>query len=326
MGRSGQAGSHDLLKAVDKQPMSPLALTALQGKTDDYRSDVWATSPERGTYFKGRRTAAERAAIAATLAVFLTGSIVGITRTQGAAHAWLVGVAAILGTAALLAVIWASLPYVSARLAFRGRKKADAAYRVDIALTQLCDEDDLPLNELFEYNRRQLDAYQQLTRRQQSVAFFLTWGAATVGLAVLAVGIALSYRTRTGTASYVVGGLSGLGTLLSGYLGKTFFNGYKEAIKQLAFYYAEPSLTGRVLMAERAAQNLDDKHLGKYADAIVNKLVTWDPPADNETSTNKSDQNPGNGNPKTNTSTSNGDGAGSSGAAAQSGANSKKAS
>lgn len=76
----------------------------------------------------------------------------------------------------------------------------------------------------------------------------------------------------------MIAGLAELGALLSSYLGKTFFEGHRAAMEQLNFYYAEPSLTGRVLAAERIAENMVRKPQATYAKEFVRTLLTWKPP------------------------------------------------
>jgi hypothetical protein len=95
---------------------------------------------------------------------------------------------------------------------------------------------------------------------------------------VLVTGIVLSFRTDPGIEQYVIAGLAGLGALLSSYLGKIFFEGQPAAMEQLNFYYAEPSLTGRVLAAERIAENMVRKPQATYAKEFVRMLLTWEPP------------------------------------------------
>jgi hypothetical protein len=170
---------------------------------------------------------------------------------------------------------WSTVPYGAAISAFRQRRRALATYRVDKALEDLCKATPpLPLAKLFQLNRRQLDQYQEMTKRQEGVAFKLTWGAAVFGFGVLIAGIVLSYRVDTGTSRYVVGGLSGLGTLLSGYLGKTFLDSHTQAMEQMNRYYREPLLTGRLLAAERIADQSRNESSSAYAKDIIDRLVS----------------------------------------------------
>lgn len=257
---------------------------ALRGLQDavglDTRSiTIWATSPERSWYLARRhnlvRTWVVPLAAAATLAA--------------AAFIWLAPeherlgqLIALVGGLALVGLAWSAMPYWAARRAFRERRRATAAYRVDVALREVSRprprgkdgvREALQLSGLFELNRRQLDEYQELTKRQQRVAFGLTWAAATAAFLVLVGGTVLSLRQDPGSAQYVVGGLTGLGTLLSGFLGKTFFDQHGEAIRQLNRYYREPSRTGRLLAAERLIRDLDKTAADECRQLMVENLL-----------------------------------------------------
>ena len=54
--------------------MSPSVLTELQGK-DELRADIWATSPERASYFNSRLTAFVRSCFAFCCALALAWAI-----------------------------------------------------------------------------------------------------------------------------------------------------------------------------------------------------------------------------------------------------------
>ena len=238
---------------------------------------LWATSPELAWYIERRSTRIYRFFISVVLiTLVLELLLAAVASTHKSAFMVAVGV---LGA---MALAQCTVPYWAARRAFLDRKRALAAYRVDVALQKVCKErkenDQLPLAGLFELNRRQLDEYQEMTKRQQLVAFQLTWAAATLAFVVLIGGTVLSFKSGTGSKQYVVGGLTALGTLLSGFLGKTFFEGLRHAMDQLNYYYAEPSMTGRMLAAERVVKKLDANDQAKYTDTIVKSLLSWKPP------------------------------------------------
>lgn len=133
------------------------------------------------------------------------------------------------------------------------------------------------LAELFVLNRQQLDEYQQLPRRQQRTAFALTWGAAVAALLILVTGSIVARRVGD-QDKYITGGLTALGTLLSTFLGQTFFRGHERAVEQLNLYYLEPSLTGRMLAAERILRHFPDAEKPKHAAEIMAKILAWEFP------------------------------------------------
>jgi hypothetical protein len=136
----------------------------------------------------------------------------------------------------------------------------------------------LQLPRLFVLNRRQLDEYQIMTKRQQRVAFALTWGAAIGGFVVLIAGLAMIGALSKGVDPLdkaIAGGLTAIGAALSGYLGKTFYDGFKTATSQLNRYYEEPSLTGRLLAAERILDQMPEPERSERAIELFTSLLTW---------------------------------------------------
>jgi len=152
--------------------------------------------------------------------------------------------------------LWSIAPYWAARRAYFERVQAEKSQAVQDALDHLAGQDSrdaLPLTALFIFNRRQLDEYQNLTKRHAEVSFRNAQIAAGLGFTVLVVGAALVIQQKTASTSvqYAIGGLSTLGALLSTYLSRTYFRSHQEAMTQLAIYYEEPFLTSRALSAER---------------------------------------------------------------------------
>lgn len=231
--------------------------------------DVWSYSDEYTQYRESRKTVAKRVLVGASAAV-VAGMVLASTNwakwasladaIDGGAG-WRIFWATLFGIVGSVMLTWATFPYFASRRAFRERKRASAAIGVEVALRGLASSPSgsLPLPELFVLNRRQLDEYQTITKRQQAMAFMLTWAATGLAFVVLVLGIILSYRTEPGTDQYVVAGLTGLGSLITAFLTKTFYDGYDKATKQLSVYYAEPNLTGRALAAERLIDGMEDR-------------------------------------------------------------------
>lgn len=262
--------------------------------------DLWASSPERDWYM-GRRIRSWSGVgiglIFIAVALVLTAGTVTHS-TWSPERFW--GVAS--GVLGLIVLGWSTVPYWAARQAFKARKRADTRYRVDEALgslRQAMEADQATraqIARMFELNRRQLDEYQELTKSQQRLAFALTWGAAIASLVILIVGSTIALRIPVDQADdkFIAGGLTALGSLLSAFLGAVFFRGHEHAMKQLNRYYHEPSLTGRLLAAERLLEHLpansDEKRAA--ASAIMTRILEilqW-VPSDDETKKPKSEQ------------------------------------
>ena len=283
---SSRAGGRRRAPDPNAPAGTPDRLRTLQGERGLQADslELWAASPERAWFHEGRRS--RLPAIGLALLILAVAISAAVPLTEDQRQVWADAqraVVVVLGLTGSALLLWYAVPYLSARRAFADRRKAMAAYRVDIALDAVCHPSSgkpLGLAGLFELNRRQLDEYQEMTKRQQRIAFGLTWGASVVAFGVLVGGTALSLRQTPGSAQYVVGGLTGLGTLLSGFLSKTFYDGHREAMEQLNFYYAEPSMTGRVLAAERIIKKLGMRKgpgpgAGDVAREIVTGLLTW---------------------------------------------------
>ena len=249
--------------------------------------DTWAMSPERDA-FRERRSALALALGTALVLTVLAWAM--LKPPEADSSEWWGRFALFLaGVLVLLAMV----PYWSSRRAYRQRRLATAATRVDRAIQRLAEPDEtgqnrLPLARLFELNRRQLDEYQEMTKKQQRSAFLLAQAASVAAFLALLTGVLLSFQVDTASERYVVTGLSGLGALLSGFLAKTFFESHRSANEQLNHYYLEPQRTGRILAAERLARYLEDP--GKeYVPAMITQLLRWEMPSVNGTSPETSD-------------------------------------
>lgn len=181
----------------------PPGLPPLTGGPED---DLWSYSPERTWYMRRRPKIAAFVALAVAL-VIVAGLLGQPPRTPP--EAWW---SAIVGAIGLVVGSYCLFPYGAARKAFKERQRWMSRYRAEEALRRFdrC-ESGIPIDALFRYNRRQLDAYQELSRNQQRLAFRHAQAASLAGLVVLVVGVALSFRIAPGGPSYAVAGLTGLG-------------------------------------------------------------------------------------------------------------------
>lgn len=266
------------------KPGSPNRLRYLldQGGYKPELIDQWESCPERTWYMERRRQILVWVGLG--LACWIYAIWVGADSLNDRVWTPVTVWAVVIAAAGLVVLSWSTVPYWAARRAFVGRRKATARYRIEKALEELRatmeKADSRPAEQLakmFALNRGQLDEYQQLTKRQQRMAFGLTWGAAVAALLILVVGSILALRVGD-QDKYITGGLTALGSLLSAFLGGTFFKGHEKAMEQLNLYYLEPSLTGRMLAAERILSHMPDNERSKHASEILMKLLAWEPP------------------------------------------------
>jgi hypothetical protein len=267
-------------RGAESQPQHLQKLQEKQG-FDTKWLHIWATSPERVCYLEGRHQS--RVRIIVGLIILLLAGIVAVYAGRSFEGG---GIAALLVLASCIFLIWGATPYWGARRAFAARKKALDTYRVDIALKRVCgvatddtdsseDLEPLSLGGLYQLNRRQLDEYQDTTRRQEQRAFQLTLMAGVMAFAILVGGVIFALISDPGPTQFVVAGLAGLGTLLSGFLSGTFFQAHRDAMDQMSYYYAEPAMTGKVLSAERISNAIAKR---RYAKDLIACLLSWQPP------------------------------------------------
>lgn len=281
--------THWLTRAYRKLSDPPKLKLDL-AKLDEPRIELWANSPERDWYLFRRGWV-----VGCAIGVGLLGFIAVLLAQPGSTTTnryW----ATVIGILAAVLGAWCTMPYWAARRAFRERRTRMAAYRADYELKTLGGVDpalnghgrrgnqaarDLPLHALFRLNRRQLDAYQEMTRRQQRNAFHMTQAASVVAFGLVVAGVVLTLNTGPTTQDYIVGGLSGLGAALSAFLGHTFYRTHRDANAQLNWYYIEPYATGRLLIAERITETLVDNSVQKAANAetMIKALLAWELPS-----------------------------------------------
>jgi hypothetical protein len=266
------------------------ALAASDFRTPE--TSMWATSPER-TWYLGRRA---RLLPFVAAGVLLAGAAAWLGQPpRSDTRAWW---AAVLGAVAAVVLGWCAFPYCAARSAFRERRRTSAAARAELALqaaTSPAEGEALSLPALFAYNRRQLDAYQDESRRQQRLAFRHAQAAALAGLGVLVVGIASSLRQGPGSSAYVVAGLSGLGAVLSGYVADVFLRAARRADEQLTLFYGEPHMTGRVLLAECLIDRLCADARDERGRETLAQLLAWPLPEVSPGAAREPERAPGSG-------------------------------
>jgi uncharacterized membrane protein YidH (DUF202 family) len=180
-----------------------------------------------------------------------------------------------------LVMAYSCMPYFASRSAYRQRRYASASALVDEALAEACSGDlpnSLLLPKLFQLNRRQLDEYQALTRKQQKSAYVLAQVASIVAFLVLVGGIVTAIAVHDDIDKYISGGLSGLGAALSAFLAKTFFESHRDANDQMNRYYLEPQRTGRLLAAERIISQVQEAAGVPLLPEIVKTVLSWEMP------------------------------------------------
>jgi len=117
---------------------------------------------------------------------------------------------------------------------------------------------DLDLQNLIEVNRQQMRIYQEIATRQAKFASRSCQISIIFGFLVLITGAAFALNVvKDPAAKIVVSTLTVLGSVVSTYISKTFFEAQKLAMRQLNLYYRQPLVTSYVLQAERLTNRLE---------------------------------------------------------------------
>lgn len=227
-----------------------------QRRTDhrgfDYEQ-LWTGSPEFGTYRRRRFLSWLCLAVALVLAVSAVGMATGELTPVARRH----GFAAMFVVAAVLLAGYAFVPYASSRRAFLERLQFEKSEEVRKAVADIDLHGTPQFQTLFELNRKQLDAYHVLTMRHAQASFRNAQVAALVGFSVLVAGVVIALQATDTSSRIAVASLSGIATLLSGYISKVFFVSNKQAMKDLADFYKQPLDASKLLAAERLVRDPD---------------------------------------------------------------------
>jgi ABC-type multidrug transport system fused ATPase/permease subunit len=111
------------------------------------------------------------------------------------------------------------------------------------------------LKQLWQLNRAQMNRYDVLTRHQAKDAYTKAQIAMAGGMLLLLAGAVSVVALRSQADQIAIAVLTGLGTALAGYVGKTYLETYRMTIRQLNYFYQEPLDESFLLGAERLARN-----------------------------------------------------------------------
>jgi hypothetical protein len=171
-------------------------------------------------------------------------------------------------TGALVALV--TIPVVAAVVIwFSGRLYYDNALKIFLptAQTQQLQRlqankkliQDMSLPNLIDLNRNEMAIYHGITTRQARTAARNSQIAMGVGFTILAVGALTAIQTNDRTSKLVIGALSSIGGVFSGYIGRTFLTAQQKAMEQLYRYWKQPLSTSYLLSAERLVRDMSDQ-------------------------------------------------------------------
>lgn len=177
---------------------------------------------------------------------------------------------ALLGFGLLL---WANVLRSQARASFYERQEKAAKEGVDSALEQLGDETDL--RGLLRLNRRQMEAYEALTRRQAASSYRLSHVALAVGFGVVIAGAIGALSAHEATGKVAAAGLGAIGATISGFIARTYLRIYERTLVQLNHYFEQPLVSSYVLTAERLVDKMSPERRDDALARVIDELLGW---------------------------------------------------
>ena len=143
---------------------------------------------------------------------------------------------------------------------YRGRQAQQSQREIErLAELSIHIEKDEALADLLSFNFELMDRFVGVALTQARAAYAFCAVASSAALLVLLGGTA-AVLSASGTGTQVtVAALTGVGTLLSGFIAHTFQRQYAAATRQMSFYYGQPLVHCYLLHAEWLAQREADE-------------------------------------------------------------------
>jgi hypothetical protein len=113
------------------------------------------------------------------------------------------------------------------------------------------------------FNLKQLRTFTAIAQRQTRMSYYASITAAAVAFLVLTSGAAVAICLPTTAAKITAGTLATVGTVLSGFLAKTFLRAYQMASRQMSYYYGQPLVHCYLLHAEWLALETGERFGGE---------------------------------------------------------------
>jgi hypothetical protein len=236
--------------------------------TDTQRPALrWASSQER-------KNAAWLVLPFATLGAIGAGTVAFLLLRPGTPAGLDTVVLFALGGLAVALLAVSVLVYSAARARFLERQETAAREAVEEAVAELQDE--LNLKALMKINRKQIEAYHLLTRQQAAEAYRNSVLAMGAGLFTLIGGVAavIFLPGIDGTQQVTTAMLTAVGSVVGGYVSRTFMRTYGIALRQLNRYFEQPLQTNYLLAAERLIDRLGETRQDRLRIKVIDHMLS----------------------------------------------------
>jgi hypothetical protein len=149
-----------------------------------------------------------------------------------------------------------------------------AGVRVEEAAKQL--REGMSIENLFEFNRREMEQYHLQSRNRAQLSFFASLLAMLGGLTVLALGATAALQAEDTRNKVLAAAVTAIAGGLSSYITKTFMTAHQESLRQLEFYFRQPLVTSYFLTAERIAEKFLESsgQRGKAYEALIENALS----------------------------------------------------
>lgn len=122
-------------------------------------------------------------------------------------------------------------------------------------------------------NFKQLMTFTVIAQRQARISYYASLTAAAMSLMILVAGSAVAIGSPTTPAKATAAALATVGTVLSGFLARTFLRSYQMTSRQMSYYYGQPLVHCYLLHAEWLASegraDLDDAHEVRFRERVI---------------------------------------------------------
>jgi hypothetical protein len=201
---------------------------------------------------------------AALLLVAVAATIGGRSLLRSHASGWLVPAAFVTGAFFFIASVVVPLG-VLRESGVEAHEKENCRKDCRDLLWALSGIGDRSLKGLAWINFKQLRTFTAIAQKQARMSYYASLAAASMSLLMLSAGAAVAIGLSATTAKVAVSVLATAGSVLSGFLAKTFLESYQMASRQMSYYYGQPLVHCYLMHAQWLASETHE-HSGDDAE------------------------------------------------------------
>jgi hypothetical protein len=172
---------------------------------------------------------------------------------------------------ALVVALAAIIRFTQARIRYQEAEEAKSRKAVGNAIEEL--KSDISFPSLLKVNQTQMDQYHDITKHQAEDAYRNSQIAMAAGLIILVLATIAAILVKGNTSKIILGGVAGLGTAFSAYIGATFLNAYHSALAQLNYYFSQPLINSYFLSAERIVTDMSPERRDDLRAKIIDSML-----------------------------------------------------